>query len=324
MRPLLRTFAALAAGSLVATIVAAPAAAAVSTTTIKPAKLPRGADVAIPHLEKKTIVDGSVRIRIPAPTVRLLGRSGSAYIVGTANKVGGHGRFFRVQSNGTQTLLGKANVYLTELSGDGQNLVTTRVPSNRKSVVTVWSAGTGAQVASRAFKGYVRALDAEGDRVLVGNLDRTRLWTTTTDSVGVVARLGGYEGDLSADVFAAYTGDPYDGGCSIVSRISTGEQLWRSCRERVDTFNADGSEMATIDLLSDGIGPSYVVARTITGKKLGAYDIRNGWFGSIGFETGTALLLQANGPRKAATVRCTGSTCERASDLAATVHPKAS
>ncbi len=77
MRPLTRTTTALAAaalaGGLSATLLAAPSAAAAATTTINPAKLPRGADVAVPHLEGKTVVDGTVRIPVKAPTVRLLG-----------------------------------------------------------------------------------------------------------------------------------------------------------------------------------------------------------------------------------------------------------
>lgn len=326
MRPLVRSLSATAAAVLAATLVAAlPAApaSAASTVTIKPGKLSRGADVAIAHLENKTVVDGSVRIPVHAPVVRLLGESGSAYVVGTADKQGGHGRLVRVQADGTQTQLVRASIYQSELSGDGQNLVTTRSTRTRRTVVTVRSATTGAQVASREFKGYVNALDAETDRVLVGSLSRTWLWTTSTDSVGVVARLGGYEGDLSADVVAGYTKDPYNGGCSVVSRISTGAQLWKSCRERVDTFNADGSGMATIDILSDGLGPSRVWARTNTGAKLGSYDIHDGWFGAVEFETTTALLVRANGLRQSATVRCTGPTCERASDLAPTDQPRA-
>jgi hypothetical protein len=326
MRPLSRTVAALAAplvATLVATSVAAPALA-VPITTLNPAKLSRGADVTIPHLEKKTVVDGSVRVRVKAPTVRLLGKAGSAYVVGTANKTGGHGRILRVNADGTSSRLVKANIYQTELSGDGQSIVSTRVPSNARTVVTVWSATTGAQVASRKFHGYVSTLDADTGRVLVGSLRKTVLWTTSTGSVAVVSRDGGYAGDLSADVFAAYTKDPYNGGCTVVSKISTGEQLWKSCKERVETFNADGSRMATIDILSDGIGPAWAAARAITGKKLGVYQVRNGWFGAIDFETTTALLLQTNGFRKAATVRCTDTTCERASDLTGTVQPKTS
>ena len=50
-----------------------------------PRNLPRGADVSIPHLEGKTIVDGAIRVRVKAPTLRLLGKSGASYVVGTAN-----------------------------------------------------------------------------------------------------------------------------------------------------------------------------------------------------------------------------------------------
>ncbi len=79
--------------------------------------------------------------------------------------------------------------------------------------------------------------------------------------------------------------------------------------------------MATIDILSDGIGPSYVAVRAGTGQKLAAYDVK-GWFGQITFETPTALLLETNGKRKAATVRCTDSGCERATDVSGTVQPR--
>jgi hypothetical protein len=322
MRPLPTVLVALATGALAATLVPAPATAA-ATTTLNPAKLPRGADVAIPHLEGKTVVDGSVRIRIKAPALRLLGKSGTSYVVGTADRQGAHGQFFRVAPDGTRTKLGRGDIYLTELAGDGQNLVSTKVPSNSTSVVTIRSATTGDTVASRRFKGYASALDGDTGRVLVGGPRKTWVWTTGTDSVAVVARYSGYAGDLSADVVAGYTKDPYRGGCTVVRRISTGEQLWKSCKERVAEFNADGSRMATIDILSDGIGPGWVGVRGSTGHKFGAYTV-NGWFGSIDFETTTAVLLETNGARKTATVRCTDAGCERASDLSATVQPRAS
>ena len=156
---------------------------------------------------------------------------------------------------------GRADIYQTELSDDGQRLVSTKVPSNRKTIVTVWSATSGDTVASRSFKGYASALDADTDRVLVGGPDKTWLWTTSTNSVGVVVRDSGYAGDLSGDVLATYTKDPYQGGCTVVRTLSTGAQLWKSCKERVEGFNADGSRMTTVDILSDGIGPGYVAVR---------------------------------------------------------------
>ena len=79
--------------------------------------------------------------------------------------------------------------------------------------------------------------------------------------------------------------------------------------------------MATIDLLSDGIGPSYVAVRTSRPQARGVRG-GQGWFGEITFETPTALLLETNGARKAATVRCTDADCERASGLSPTVQPR--
>jgi hypothetical protein len=320
MRTLTRAAIALAAGSLAATLVAAPSSAA-DATTLNPGKLPRGADVAIPHLEGKTVVDGSIRVKVKAPMVRLLGTSGTAYVVGTANREGGHGRLLRVAADGTRTKLGRASVWTSQLSDDGQTVVSTRITAVDPSVVTVRSATTGEVLAKREFRGFVAALDAEAGRVLLGNLTKTWLWTTSTDSLAVVSRNGGYEGDISSDVVAGYTKDPYNGGCTVISRITTGERLWRNCRERVTSFNADASRMATIDLLSDGIGPNLVTVRSGSGMRLATFDVK-GWFGEIGFESPTSLLLETNGRRKAATVRCTDAGCERASDLSRTVQPR--
>lgn len=318
-RTLVRTLAPVAAAAVAVTLAAAPSSAA--TQTLNPGTLPQGAPVAVPHLEGKTVVDGAVRVRVKAPVVRLLGKSGSAYVV-TVVDTNGRGQLLRVAADGTTTRLGKADVYGARLSGDGQTVVTPTGPlARKKSAVLARSVATGEVLGKRKFRGYVNVLDAETDRVLLGGARKTWLWTTSTDSVATVAQLYGYRGDISADVLAAYTKDPYEGGCSVVLRLSTGQQLWKSCTERVDSFNADASRMATIDILSDGLGPAYVAVRTGTGQKLAAYDVK-GWFGEIGFETPTALLLDTNGKRKAATVRCTDTGCERASAVRDTDFPR--
>jgi hypothetical protein len=314
MRALLRPLVALAAATLTATVLAAPASAG-SAITLTPGNLARGADVPGPHLEGKTVVDGSVRITIAAPQVRLLGRSGSAYVVGTTSKQGGHGRIYRVATDGSRTLLARAHPFETLLSGDGATIVNTRLDRRSDATISVYDVATATQVATRTFKGFFGALDAQDDRVLVGSDTKTLIWTTSTNSIAVVARDAGYVGDLSADVVGTFTKDPYDGGCTVVSRISTGQRLWRSCTEAVAAFNADGSRIATVGILSDGPGPGRVDARTITGRHLGRYQVGSGWFGEIRFENPTALLLDVNGARKAFTARCVATACERASDL---------
>jgi hypothetical protein len=316
MRPLSRTFAAIGTAALTATLVAGPASAT-PAITLTAGGLPRGADVSVPHIDGDghTIVDGAIRVKVDAPQVSLLGRSGTAYVVGTSSKRGGHGRIWRVTAGGARTLLAKAPPYQTLLSDDGGTIVSSRVGRTLRTTITAYDATTGAEKAQKAFKDYATALDARNDQVLVGSLEKTLLWTVGTGATAVVSRDGGYIGDLSSDVVSTFTKDPYDGGCAEVRRISTGERLWRSCTEQVAAFNADASRIATIGILSDGPGPGRVDARTISGQHLGRYQVRSGWFGTIAFESPTALLLEVNAARKAFTARCTGTTCERASDL---------
>ncbi len=314
MRPLSRSLVAVGTVALAGTLLASPASAK-PAITLTPGGLTRGADVSIPHLEGKTVVDGAVEVKVKAPMVRLLGKSGSAYVVGTANAQGAKGRIYRVAADGTKTLLARSHPYETLLSGDGATVVTTRLDRKANATITAYDVATATKLASRSFKGYYGALDAQADRVLVGSGSKTVIWTTSTDSVGVVAQDAGYIGDLSSDVVATLTKDPYDGGCSEVRKITTGALLWRSCTEQVAAFNSDASRIATIGILSDGPGPGRVDARTISGQHLGRYQVKSGWFGSIAFETPTGLLLDVNGARKAFTARCTGTVCERASDL---------
>ena len=290
-------------------------ASAKPAITLTPGGLPRGADVSIPHLEGKTVVDGAVRVKVKAPRLRLLGKSGASYVVGTSNAQGGHGRIYRVAADGTRTLLAKSHPFETLLSGDGATIVTSRVDRKSNATISAYDVASATRLATRTFKGFYGALDAQTDRVLVGSASKTVIWTTSTDSVAVVAQDAGYVGDLSSDVLGTLTKDPYDGGCSEVRRLSTGALLWRSCTEQVAAFNADASRIATIGILSDGPGPGRVDARTIDGKHLGRYQVASGWFGSIGFETPTALLLDVNAARKAFTARCTAAVCERASKL---------
>ena len=84
----------------------------------------------------------------------------------------------------------------------------------------------------------------------------------------------------------------------MVSRISeTGDDLWKSCTERVESFAPGGRRMVTVHILSDGIGPSAASVRTVGGRLLGRYSVQ-GWFGALTFESPKALLLEVNGKRR--------------------------
>jgi len=317
MRPLFRALAVAAAGALAATLVAAPASA-VPTQTLNPPTLPRGADVRIPHVEKNVVVDGALRIAVKAVNVRLIGKSGTAYIVGTSGRDGSGGRVIRLEANGTSTDLGPTSVYETVLSGDGQTVVSSRTSPGGNTTVKARSATTGAVVGKQVFDDYLNVLDAEGTKVIVGGYNNkvgTQLWDTASDTVTKVSRRFGYQADLSLDLLASYSKDPYDGGCTVLSSVTQpGKRLWESCNSGIAAFSTDGSHFATDHILTDGLGPTAVKVRTITGKTIGSYEV-HGWFEELVFESPSTLLLDTHGPRKTAVVRCTAASCERAGDL---------
>lgn len=319
MRPLARILISVAA---LAAVHAVSPAASGAPAVLDPETLPRGADIAIPHLQEGAIVDGALRVRVPIRAQKVLGRSRADYIVGTGAKRDRDMQIVRIAVDGSvTTLVRRARHWMTQLSDDGERLVTTRMWEKRTAVILRSSSGD--PLGSRTFRGRVTALDIDGNRVLLERRRKyesaTLMWMTDTNTVAPVSRLQGYLADLSADVMASYTKSPYIGGCSVVSRISTGLQLWKSCAERVAAFNADGSRLATQPLLID---PEFDqerirVVKTIGGEALGDYTVeRPRWFGDVQFESSTALLLETAGDGAYATIRCTDAGCERASELA--------
>jgi hypothetical protein len=321
MRPH-RLLAATVAG-LTALVVTATASAATPTTEIKPGALPRGSDMAIPHLEEKTVVDGDVRIRVRGAVVRLLGKSGASYVVSTLNRRGTSGRLLRYAADGGRTLLAEGDVFGARLSSDGLRVVASDY-RGEDTVLQVRSVATGQVEAERRFRRFPNVLDALGDRVLLGAWGRGTLsWDLSTGSVVRLTKRVGGAASLKDDLLSSYTTDPYNGGCMVVSRISeTGDDLWKSCQERVESFAPGGRRMVTVHILSDGIGPNEASVRTVNGRLVGRYTVQ-GWFGALTFETSRALLLETNGKRQATTVRCVRDDCERAADLEPVQAPRA-
>ncbi|NYD42372.1 hypothetical protein [Nocardioides panaciterrulae] len=319
-----RSFAAVAAASatllpaLVVGLVlglAAPAAA-VPDTRLRPGALERGPDVTIPHIEGTTVVDGDTRIRVPAGQVRLLGTSGPAYVVGASDSSGtDHFRVLRLTASGGRTVvLRGVPIWDTWLSGDGARLAWADQGRHRTGI-RVWDSRDGRLEAHRRFLGAVNILDFAGTRMVLGGWgpDRTFWWNTGTDGTRRIAQRPGYAAKISADRVATYDRDPYDGGCSVVSTLRGRDRVWRSCDERVQVFSPRHGRMATIPILADGLGARDTWVRAAGGRLLAHYSAR--YFGLLTWETEKALLLDTNGARKAATVRCVVADCERASAL---------
>ena len=280
-------------------------------------ELSRGAPPAVPYLEDHTIVDGSVRIDVPHRVSTLVGRSGDDYLV-TAFSPTGPDRLLRVRSDGTRSVvLRQEALYGATLSPDGGTVAhaySSRRPSTK---LRVFDTATGAVLERRTVDGYASVLDYDGTVVAIGSAApaRTLAWNVTSGALTRVSGRIGSAADLANDRLAVVTRNPYLGGCTLVTTFSDpATELWRSCRERVEHFSTNGSRLATVDLLADGLGPGRVWLRRTSGRLLEQYDAPY-HFGTVGFEDATDLLMNTYARTKSAIVRCDGATCERASRI---------
>lgn len=295
-----------------------PARAAAPTVELQPHQLARGADIAIPHLEDGDFVDGVRRVDLPGTDAVLLGDSGGAWVVSAwrTNAVGETSgrRVLRIEADGTlRELLRPADAHATVLSEDGSRLVAVPGPGSRTSRVLVWSATDGVEIASRTFRHYPEVVSADGHRVLIRTTERLLWWRVGRDSVRTVTRGLTGSASIEHDLLTTYTKDPYLGGCTRLARLSRPRTtVWRSCRDRVAAFSPDGTQLLTFHILTDGLGPGEIRLRELDGTTLATY--RTNWFSAWGWESPGTLLLDVNGSRKHAVVRCRLADCENATD----------
>lgn len=304
-------------------LIASASALAAAPTTVDPRTLPEGPAPTVAHLEGprlNVLVDGALRVPLRAQAVLLLGESGTGHVVGISKR-SGDTALVRVGADGSKVKLSDGDPWSSVLSSDGSRVVSYEWRRGR-SVLSVLDATTGAVEARRQFRSFLTPLDATGDRVVLGGWEPkargTLVWETSTGALTKVSSRIAYRADAEHDLLVSFTRDPYDDGCTVVSRLSDpGARLWRSCENTVSDISPDGTHLATYDILSDGIGPSLVQVRTVTGTVTGTYRAaRRGYFGALGFEDGDTLLAEASVGRTTATVRCTGAVCERATPLA--------
>jgi len=307
---------ALAAAAVLSTV--APAAAA-PTYDVKPAALPRGADVR-PHLDGKTIVDGSTRIRVQAAFVDLIGRAPAGYVVNTHDADFEAPRFWLYRSDGTRLLLAVGfDDNEPQLSDDGSRLALTDYLRNATATrVLVLNTGNGSVLGTRTIADYGTVLDV-GDHSAVVNLwhTGTTVWDARSNTLRLVSRRQGYTADMSNRLFASYVKSPNNDGtkCSTLATFGApNTRIWTSCTQRIRAFNPDATRLATSYLNPEGPGPNKVELHRRSGALLATYRV-NGWFGDVEFESGRKLLLEASSWKWTATVRCDLSGCVRASRL---------
>ncbi|MBS43278.1 MAG: hypothetical protein CMH83_08985 [Nocardioides sp.] len=300
-------------GALLLTALLLPAPA--HARTVDPERLDRGPDVALPHLEGGRVVDGDTTTRrVPGKYRSVLGRTGSSYVV--LSRKDGAWRTWRVSADrDARELFRGVGPGEVLLSADGRALAVQRYLRQDRTRVVLRSPRTGDVRASRVFPGYRTLLDVSGRRAILASYEQpgTVLWNAATGRVRLVTSRLGYRADLATNRLAAFTDDPYAGGCTVVTSLNHPRHtLWRSCDERVEAFSTDGRRVATVHKLSDGIGAGRVWERTLRGARLAVYDPPS-YVGAIRWESGTDLLLDVHGQDRWAVVRCSEGPCERAS-----------
>ena len=105
--------------------------------------------------------------------MRLLGKSGTAYVVGTASETGGHGRICRVTADGARTLLAKAHPFMSILSRRRRHPGHHRERGDRHEHITVYDVATGAQFTQRALPRLRRRTRRRDRRVAIGTTKKT-------------------------------------------------------------------------------------------------------------------------------------------------------
>jgi hypothetical protein len=293
-----------------------PAQAAAPTVELQPHELTRGADIAVPHIEDGDFVDGTRRIELPGTVARIIGPSGEAWLVGTSNVDRKRNRrVVRVEADNTvTTILTNLEESTAILSADGSTLAWQRwVNGGRKVITYVASSADGEVRGEKGPTNPTRLLDVSADRVLFAGNTRAFQWKFATGrSRTLVKKFVGFA-DIEHDLLEFFTKDPYNGGCAKLVRLSdVSTKVWRSCDDRVWQVSPDGTQLVTTDLLADGVGPGRLTLREIDGTALVTYT--TGWFEGLEWESAETLLLRVNGLRKYATVRCTLTACENATD----------
>ena len=305
----------------------AASAQAPSPLEIKPGKLARGADISVPHLDGTTIVDGAIRIKLDVKRVLLYGKWNNAYIAALGNAQWGNVRLARVAKNGAVKVLREGiDPFNAVLDAEADQVAYSFGDATQVPTLEVYDLGLKDEVAVRGFSSLPTLLEFDEGLAVASFADvkvRTFTWDTVADHVVFVNKKQGNYASKAHDLLGYFSADPFDGGCQVLARLSDPtDRLWTNCDERIEAVSTDGKRVATVALLSDGLGPTDIGLRSVKGKLLAHYTI-NGWFGEVSFETPKALLMRANGKTQSAVVRCVVTVCDRATDLEPTPELRA-
>src|SRR3954447_25443509 len=215
MRRLLPITTALVA--LAAPLLGAAAADAAPTIAIKPGKIARGPDIAVPHLDDKTVVDGSVRVQARSPRVLLYGKWHDHYIAATGDREWGNVKLVRIAQSGKVKVLRKfIDPFQTMLDAEADQVVYSYGDSTQKPTLAVYDLGLGREVSVNTFASLPELLEFDEGLVVAsfGSFKvKTITWDTVIDETNRVNAKFGNFASKAHDLLGFYSKDPDQGGC---------------------------------------------------------------------------------------------------------------
>ena len=300
-------------------LVTAPSNAAPADVVIKPGALKRGPDVAGAHLDGTTIHDGDVMVKLKQARAMLYGKWNDFYIVATGDKEWGDVKLWRISATGDTLRLARfIDPFNTDLDADGGQIAYSYGDSTSRPTIAVYDLEERTEVSVNAFASLPTLLDFDEGTVVASFFSfkvKTITWDTVSDDTAKVNAKASNFASVAHDLVGFFNKDPFNGGCQVLTHLDDpADVLWTNCDERIAALSPDGRRVATIPLLSDGIGPADVMVRKIGGAALAHYSV-NGWFGRVWWETPTKLLLESNGRTRSAVIRCKVELCDRATAL---------
>ena len=207
---------------LVAGLLLAPASAG-APEELRLKDLTKGVRPGVPYIADGVLVDGATKIALPKSVSRLMGKVGADYLLQGYSQRKDAEVVVRVALDGARTTVVQGgSLYDATLSPDGTSFVAANGEHDRRTTLRRYDAGTGTVTAKAQLKGYGTVLGWDGTRAVVGvnNPNKTVSWNPTTGRVSTIARVWSYEADVANDLLAWLTKDPYQGGCTVVSRLS--------------------------------------------------------------------------------------------------------
>ena len=250
-------------------------------------------------------MDGDIRVPIDAGIVLLLGKSGTDYVVGTANEERRPGPHLpgeprrRTHAADPQrgrlhdAALGRRNPARPGQRPDGSTLADAGGECPRRTD----SRSRGSSPARRRSSTSAPTAWCSA----AGDPNRTFWWNLTHRPHPPDRRAHGLPREHRRRPARLLHQRPATRRGAAVSpaRLSDQQRLWKSCKERIVVFAPSGGRVAAIHILSDGLGPSTVRTHKARGKVLARYTTP-GRFGAVTWESRRTLLLDTHGSTKTA------------------------